>query len=203
MDETTAYYADAIHQWVWSGLHSQAEVVDMLAEWLEDAEEPAELDGALLQSLVTQEFAAKQQAETTWPTVTDCDRLIQAFTALNAHGIIALHNAGYDMLEGLNEVSEALTATAATSAAASHPARGYCFYHGQDLARAIAGLGLWLAYGSLDDKPATKVLVGQQVQAAMQEIGLVVEWNGDPAHRMRLFPFAWQRRYAQPSWVGR
>ena len=43
---------------------------------------------------------------TTWPAVTDCDRLDQAFAALNARGIIALQNAGYTQSDGYGDISQ-------------------------------------------------------------------------------------------------
>ncbi|MDJ0365615.1 hypothetical protein QMK33_10660 [Hymenobacter sp. H14-R3] len=189
MDETTEEYAAAIHLWVWSGFYLAEEVVDMLSEQLKDEEEAA--DEPLLQRLIAQEFAAKQQAEATWPASTDCDRLDQAFATLKDAGIVCLHNAGYTMSDGLDDVAEALDEhqSAAT--------KGYCFYHAQDLERAAAGSGLWLAYGSLDDEAATKKLVGQHIQAAMQESGLVVEWDGDSKSRIQLPHIDWKRRYAE------
>lgn len=197
MDDTTAYYAKVVHRWVWSGQYSAEAIADMLAEQLEDDEAAAGLDEAAMQALASQELAAKQQAEATWPALTDCDRLDQAFAALTARGLVALHHAGYEMSDGLSEVSEVVAAAGETTMPHQAASRGYCFYHGQDVEGAVAGLGLWLAYGSLGGAAASQVLVGQQVRAAMQEVGLVVEWNGNPESRIKLKPFNWQRRYRQ------
>ncbi|MDO7886527.1 DUF6891 domain-containing protein [Hymenobacter cheonanensis] len=188
MDDVTEDYAAAIHVWVWSGFYSVSEVADMLAEQLKD--EAEEVDELLLKSLIAREFATKQRAEATWPAPTDCDRLAQAFATLERLGIICLQNAGYTMSDGLDSVDEVL---------AKYPSeltKGYCFYHGQDLERAVNGMGLWLAFSSLDNEADTKRVIGQQVQDTMQKVGLVVEWNGDPESRIQLPQIDWQRRYA-------
>jgi hypothetical protein len=70
---------------------------------------------------------------------------------------------------------------------------GYCFYHGQDLERAIAGGGLMLAFGNLDAEPAGKRAVGELVAAAFRKAGFEVDWNGDPEKRIHLPGIDWKR----------
>ncbi|MBF9222044.1 DUF6891 domain-containing protein [Hymenobacter ruricola] len=186
MDEATKYLFDEVRNAVWSGFYTKEEVAEMLEEWVEDAE--GEPDEAALAAALQKEFADKKAAESTWPQVTDCDQLDQAFGGLWAQGIIALQNAGYTMSDGLDDVSEVRANSGAEGI------RGYCFYHGQDLARAVSGQGLMLAFGSFDDEATHKIAVGETVRAAFQEVGLVVEWNGDPETRLRLPLLDWKRR---------
>jgi sorbitol-specific phosphotransferase system component IIA len=186
MDEETEYLVAKVRNAVWSGFYTKEEVTEMLAEWLED--EGGEDDEAALETVLQQELAAKKAAEATWPPITDCDRLDQAFGALWAAGIIALQNAGYTMSDGLDDVAEV------RAEGESEGIRGYCFYHGQDLERAVGGKGLMLAFGSFDDEAARKIAVGQTVQAALREVGLVVEWNGEPETRLHLPLIDWKRR---------
>ena len=49
------------------------------------------------------------------------------------------------MSDGLSDISEYLAENGRDGIL------GYCFYHGQDLERAIAGGGLMLAFGDLED----------------------------------------------------
>ncbi|HEX8507041.1 MAG TPA: hypothetical protein VF630_16875 [Hymenobacter sp.] len=186
MNEETEYLFANVRNAVWSGFYTEEEVTEMLEEWLED--DDGEADEAALEAALQQEFADKKAAEAAWPPVTDCDRLDQAFAALSAKGIIVLQNAGYTMSDGLDDVAEVLAEEGREGI------RGYCFYHGQDLARAVDGQGLTLAFGGLDDEAEHKIAVGQAVQAALREVGLVVEWNGDPETRLQLPLLIWKRR---------
>ena len=125
MNDTTRYVLDAIRSHVWSGFDSPADVDRVIDDLLE-----GDADEALLRAAVGPEFARKQAAEATWPPTTDCDRLDAAFTTLDAQGIIALQNTGYEMSDGLTEVAEALHRRGGREGVG-----GYCFYHGQDLER--------------------------------------------------------------------
>ncbi len=112
-----------------------------------------------------------------------------AFETLDAHGIIALQNTGYEMSDGLTEVAEALHARGRREGV-----QGYCFYHGQDLERAVKGEGLKLAFGSLDDDKAHKLEVGQRVREILEGGGFTVQWNGDAETRLNLPGLDWKRR---------
>jgi len=72
--------------------------------------------------------------------------------------------------------------------------RGYCFYHGQDVERAVNGGGLWIAFGDLDAIPEQKSLMGRQIKACLERHGLKVEWNGDPERRLAIPKLDWKRR---------
>ena len=185
MSETDEYILNAIKTWVWSGFYDPDEVDSMIDDILED-----DADEAMLRAAVAPEFAKKTAAEASWPKTTDCDRLDQAFEKLNSRGIIALHNAGYTMSDGISDVSEELHERGRTGI------KGYCFYHAQDLERAVAGEGLMIAFGDLDDDKRKKTEIGNLVKDVLQESGFTVEWNGDPETRLNLPQLDWKRRRA-------
>jgi hypothetical protein len=183
MSETDDYVLECIRTWVWSGFYSPDDVQEMIGDVLEE-----DADERMLRVAVGPEFARKAVAEAGWPKRTDCDRLDAAFAELEAVGIIALQNAGYTMSDGISDVSERLAARDRAKV------RGYCFYHGQDLERAVAGDGLTLAFGDLDDDPAEKRAVGELVAAVFRKGGFEVDWNGDPDKRIHVPKIDWKRR---------
>jgi len=128
---------------------------------------------------------------TTWPAVTDCDRLDSAFAAINRRDVIALQNAGYTQSDGYGDFRAAL---------AEYPDAlrivGYCFYQGQDLERAVRGDGLYLAFGPRDAKleATVGIDVGRIIVDEVQRVGLAVEWNGTFKQRILLPRLTWQRR---------
>jgi hypothetical protein len=157
----------------------------MIDDILED-----DADAAMLRAAVAPEFDKKSAAEASWPDTTDCDRLDRAFDKLNSRGIIALHNAGYTMSDGIYDVAEVLHERGRKGI------RGYCFYHGQDVERAVEGGGLTVAFGDLDDDAIKKAEIGRLVKEVLQESGLTVEWNGDSETRLNIPGLDWRRRRA-------
>jgi len=184
MNDTDQYILDSIRTWVWSGFYSPAEVDQNIDDILEP-----DADEAMLRAAVLPEFEKKAAAEASWPEQTDCDRLDDAFEELNAAGIIALHNAGYTMSDGHEDVGEELHRRGGKGI------RGYCFYHGQDLERAVQGEGLMLAFGDLDAEDAQKVVIGREVKQALERAGLSVNWIGDANTRLALPNLDWKRRW--------
>lgn len=183
MTDADKYILDSIKTWVWSGFYGPADVNSMIDDVLENG-----ADEAFLRSMVAPEFERKRAAEALWPPETDCDRLNLAFEKLNANRIIALHNAGYTMSDGTSDVAEVLHERGRGGV------DGYCFYHGQDLERAVAGAGLMIAFGDLDEQSAKKVEIGQFVKRILEEHGFTVEWNGDPETRLSIPKMDWKRR---------
>jgi len=183
MSETDDYVLGCIKTWVWSGFYGPDDIQEMIGDVLEH-----DADEAMLRASAVSELAAKVTAEKTWPRVTDCDLLDAVFAELDRGGVIALQNAGYTMSDGYSDVSEQLAERNRDQV------KGYCFYHGQDLERAVAGDGLMLAFGNLDAEPAGKCAVGELVAVALRKAGFEVDWNGDPEKRIHLPRINWKRR---------
>ncbi len=71
--------------------------------------------------------------------------------------MISLQNAGYTQSEGLEDVSEIWN----KGGAHASPIIGYCFYHGQDLERAVNGEGLMLTFGDINGTDERGIEVGK------------------------------------------
>ena len=183
MAETNEYILESIRSWVWSGYYSPEEVQEMIDDILEE-----DADETLLRAAVDPEFQKKAEDETTWPDETDCDRLDAAFESLTQNGVLALQNAGYTMSDGHDDAAEALK---------EHDPgtfTGYCFFHGQDLARAVRGDGLMIAFDHVDGDVPQKVDIGEQVKAALERFGFTVEWDGTINRRIDIPKIDWKRR---------
>lgn len=186
MNETEQYIFDAIKSQVWSGFYDESDVHQLIDDIIEK-----DSDEKMLRECVRIEFSKKLIAEKSWPEQTTCDRLNSAFEAMRSENIAAIQNAGYTMSDGFTEVAEMLHQIGRDGV------RGYCFYHGQDLARAVYGEGLMLAFGDLEDTLDGKIEIGKTVVDVMQVNGFSVEWDQDPEKRISTGPFEWQRRYSE------
>jgi len=182
------YAAGEIRRLVWSGFYDAPAVRDIV---LEEIFQPGEIDPAWVEQHIDQEFARKLQVERAWPVVTDCDKLDRAFDELNDSGIIALHNAGYEQDDGIEDVTEVYHELGAEDS----PVQGYCFYHGQDLERAVDGEGLMLSFGDILGADAKGEEIGERIVEVLHRHGLAVTWSGTIAERIELPEIQWRRRY--------
>ena len=149
MNEIEAYIAECVKIHVWGGFALLDEVYDVI--W--DLMEPG-ADEEALRRFAEAEFKRKREAEEHWPDETDVDRLDQVFSALEKMGVLGLHYAGYTMSDGHTSAAEELALYP------SNPFVGYCFYHGQDMERAIEGKGLMLAFDHVQGDVPEKKEVG-------------------------------------------
>lgn len=154
---------------------------------------PGDLDENAVAVAITSSIAEWQAGQKEWPDETDCDRLDQAFAKLNQHGVIALHNAGMTQSDGYDDFREIYE---------DHPKQneiiGYCYYHGQDLARVARGGPLFFSFGPCDPKleETEGPKVGRAIVKHLTDAGLKVEWEGTFDKRMSIPIFSWQRRAA-------
>ena len=183
MDDTTKYILVSIETWVWSGFYTPNEVDSMIDDIIEDG-----CDEAFLRAAIGPEFEQKAKAEIGWPRKTDCDRLEEAFSALHTIGVLALQNAGYTMSDGHSDANEALDESGRDKYF------GYCFYHEQDLERAVAGEGLMIAFDHAEGDVPDKLKVGRAVVSELERCGLRCDWNGDAEMRINIPGFDWKRR---------
>jgi hypothetical protein len=173
------------------GFEDHDRIVEILCE---EMYEPGELAEEEVEEAVGDAIEALERDKGTWPAVTDCDKLDKVFDALNKRGIIALQCAGYTQSDGYDDVQQEYE---------ERPGRekliGYCYYHGQDLERAVHGKGLYLAFGPMDpDKEESEgPRVGAMIVDQLKSAGFTVEWDGTFSDRIYIPRVDWKRRDAR------
>lgn len=136
-------------------------------------------------------MAEKSAAEAGWPQTTDNDKLDRVFDRLQAQGICALQYAGDTLEDGFESVRDALS----EEGVPEDRYMGYCFFHSQDIDRALDGKGLLLAFGHLDsDDEEDKASVGRMICEALQQEGFEIDWDGSSRRRVEVPKLRWQRR---------
>jgi hypothetical protein len=174
-----------IERYVRYGFYRPAEIERILGDVL---------DGPILQKrlrdLIEAEKAKQKAEQKTWPKVTDCDRIDQAFDALRGEGILAIHNAGYEPSDGISEVSEQYH----SAGGAESGIVGYCFYHRQDMEYALKHHKLGLAFGDIKGDDGRGVEIGKRIRSALEAAGLRVAWTGSIKDKLDITDFRWQRR---------
>lgn len=188
MDEVNQYILATIKAHVWGGFDAPDDVHEVISDLLEDG-----ADEDMLREFVATEFAKKTEAEKAWPQITDVDRLDSVFQALKISGILCLHNAGYTMSDGHEDANEALRAYS------NDQYFGYCFYHGQDLERAVSKGGLMLAYDHVRGDVPEKIKVAQTIQQELEKAGFTLDWDGTVNQRINIPKFNWKHRASNGS----
>lgn len=159
--------------------------------------DPSEVVRAVLPRLV-QERTEEMKA---WPTVTDCDRLDEAFEELNAMGIMARHDwtcCGNCGVAGIDEEFGRLGGVQD-----GKPLVGYFFYHQQDTESAVDGGALFMNYGTTQrwatqvEADEASINIGQIACATIAKHGLKVDWDGSINRRLCV-SLDWKRR-ARPA----
>jgi hypothetical protein len=177
-----------INMLVCGGFEPQDRIVEILTE---EMYEPGELDAEEVEAAIGVAIKKLAREKRSWPDVTDCDRLDAVFLALEAKHVVALHYAGYTQSDGYEDVSEAYHHRPDKDKVV-----GYCFYHAQDLERAVKGDGLYLAFGPMDPKneetegPTVGTLIANELRSA----GFEVQWDGTFNQRIFVPKIDWKRR---------
>lgn len=194
MTENEEFIYESIFNQVRMGFLSPDEVKENILEEIEDNEFEDEILPQWANDLIEKEYQKVQTESEKWSKPTDTERLITAFNDLCKQNIIALHNAGYTTSDGEYEVVEVegqLNDRAKTSA-------GYCFYHEQDLSRAVVleDPGLYITFQKINNSnDEVTIAVGKIVTEALKKNGFEVEWNERATSKIYIPNFKWQLLY--------
>jgi hypothetical protein len=153
------------------------------------------LDEPWIKKEIDKQYEHCLAEQKTWVNETDFDRLAQVFDKLNSSGIIALHNAGYTRQDGEGDtwqIHESLGAQGIKT-------RGYCFYHTQDMDRAINSENLLLAFGDFDQNDKVGTDIGNEIITTLHEKGFNINWSGSIEERIEIVGLKWQKRFGNDN----
>jgi hypothetical protein len=140
--------------------------------------------------IVDEEIEARLREESTWPPVTDCDRLHKTFGDLHKNDILpfGLYDIAQELgYEGLLEVLESWPGKPCR--------RGYVLYDVRATRAAMHGYGLGLIFGKIGGSDDEIAAVGTEVVETLARNGLETEWDGDPNHTI-IVKMDWKLRLA-------
>lgn len=179
----------AVTAMVRSGFYSIDDVVEFFRQIATD-DPDAGLKPETVDEDVKRLFRAAKDALTAdaahWPEMTDNDKLTAAFDELTKSGIRAEENYGYEASD-CGELYREIRGDTKW--------KGYCFYHNQDLVRAVLDGVLMIRFCAAVDKPTDEEnrQIGNTVANTLRTNGLTPGWNGDPGNTISLL-LKWQRR---------
>ena len=192
MSEDQQFIFDSIYTQVRSGFYSLEDIQNNIIEEIEDNgfEDEISEDWAYKQINAVNEELLKESES--WGENTQTNRLIAACDELAESKIIALHYTGYTMDDGEYEVIE----VERTLNDNNEKSEGYCFYHGQDLERAVRGEGLNISFQKINNESdVVSKEIAKKIVAVLEKHDLKVDWNGKASSKILLPEFKWQRIY--------
>ncbi|WP_405015892.1 hypothetical protein OHV05_01360 [Kitasatospora sp. NBC_00070] len=165
------------------GYASRAELAELAEEYLVTADRrPVSREQAA--ALADRLWLERVAEQARWQGETDPERLSRAFATLQRAGITARENFTCCRNCGQSEIG----------GEGGPDARGFVYFHTQCTDSAAAGQGLMLLYGGFDGSSATTAAIGHEVVAALEAVGLPVEWDRDPDRAITVTPLDWRRR---------
>jgi hypothetical protein len=196
MTENEEFIYESIFNQVRMGFLSVSEIKENIIEEIEDNGFDEGISEKWAFENIEKEFKKLLEESKKWIKPTDTDRLIEAFEELCEQNIIALHNAGFTTSDGEYEVVEVERKLSENQVISD----GYCFYHEQDLARAVTpeSSSLYIAYQKVDNSNDKVTLeVGRKIVKILTKKGLEAEWNEDVNSKILIPDFKWQYIYSE------
>jgi hypothetical protein len=198
MTENEEFIYESIFNQVRMGFLSLDEIEENILEEIEDNGFEDEISEQWANNTIKNEYQKVLNESKNWIKPTDTEKLIAAFHELAKENIIALHNAGYTTSDGEFEVVEVETELNERQKASD----GYCFYHEQDLSRAIEleDPSLYIAFQKINNSnDDVTISVGKKITQILEKNGLEVKWNEQATSKILLPNFKWQLLYDESN----
>ena len=188
MDEVLEDLRSFVVYRVREGFDSQGQIVEDATNYARETYGRDDLQPDIA-GITAELLDAHRADQAGWESPTDCDRLDEAFAALNRQGIVARQdfscctNCGHtDIWDEIEPEEE------------HHPVEGYAFYHLQCTERAITSGQLLLAYGAIEEGEEALARVANKVVAELRQVGLDARWEGDGRYPIVVEGLVWRRR---------
>jgi uncharacterized protein DUF6891 len=177
------------------GFENEEELFDNIREMFYDEDD---FDEYWLRQIISEKYKQHQKDSLTWTKPTDFDRLAKAFDELIEGKIVCLHKAGYTKQDGEGDCMETIEKLKELGVKAI----GFCYYHSQDLARAVDPdiRNLYLGFDSpiQDDNEALEV--ANKIVRALKKYSFEVNWTGTVDQRIEIKNITWRKIPDSEEW---
>lgn len=118
-------------------------------------------------------------------------RLERAFKNLSSKGIVAIHNCGDDISEGVADAFE-LNVHLINN---KFEAQGFCFYTFDDVEDAIFDERLKITFGDFENDENKALEIGKVVFRYLEEENFTIVWDETVNNQIEINPFKWDKSY--------
>ena len=118
-------------------------------------------------------------------------KLENAFNELAKDNIVAIHNCGFDIEEGVSDAFELQVHLINNK---FHP-DGFCFYTFDDIEEAIWDGRLKITFGDFENSEDKALKIGNIVFNCLKNQNFDIEWDGTVNNQIEINPFKWDKSY--------
>ncbi len=190
---------EQIEKDVLMGFESAEEMTESIADMFADEDD---FDEDWLAETIEARCEEHKENSFNWSKPTDFERLDAAFTHLIKEGIVCLHHAGYTQQDSVGDCEEAIEELDDMGIEVI----GYCYYHAQDLERAIdpTEKSLLLGFDSVSEDDEEAAIIGDTIVEVLKVLNFDVNWDGTINQRIEIKNINWQKVPDEEDWgVGR
>lgn len=118
-------------------------------------------------------------------------RLEDVFASLKDEKIVAIHNCGFDIEEGVADAFELFVHLHNNKFAAE----GFCFYTFDDVEEAIWEEKLKITFGDFENDESKALEIGKTVSKYLKEADFTINWDETINNQIEINPFRWDKSY--------
>lgn len=158
-----------------SGFYSESEILEILEEQFMDEDIDFSKIDISLESKDNLNF----------------NKLEEVFKELASKNIIAIHNCGYDLDDGINDAFELYAHLRNNDL---NP-KGFCFYSFEDVEEAILENKLYLTFGDFKENKKNALKIGKTIVEVLEKFNFKVEWDESPEDYIVIDSFVWDKSF--------
>ena len=121
----------------------------------------------------------------------DFIKLSKAFDDLTKEKIISIHNAGYDIEEGIQDSFELFTHLKNNK----YEPIGFCFYTFEDIENAIEENALNIAFGDFEYDEKKGLEIAKKIVKTLKDYGFEINWAESVDEIIEIENFSWKKQY--------
>lgn len=118
-------------------------------------------------------------------------RLEKVFSSLKNEKIVAIHNCGYDIEEGVADAFELFVHLNNNK----FKAEGFCFYTFEDVEEAVFDGALKITFGDFENDENKALEIGKTVSEYLKEENFEINWDETINNQIEINPFKWDKKY--------
>lgn len=119
------------------------------------------------------------------------DKLEDVFINLAEKGIVAIHNCGFDIEEGVADVFELYVHLRNNK---FNP-EGFCFYTFDDIEECLLEDSLKITFGDFEDDENKALKIGKIVAESLKDGGFAIDWDETINNQIMINPFEWDKSF--------
>ena len=167
-----------------SGFYDDDEILEIIAdEFIEE-----DISDDLISKLLLEN---KENLEDLEGDSDDFINLKSAFCDLTKENIISIHNAGYDIEEGIQDSFELFVHLRNNK----YNPIGFCFYTFEDIENVIEDNALNIAFGDFEYDEEKGLEIAKMIVSVLKSYGFEINWNESVDEIIEIENFNWKKQF--------